>query len=143
VVARVEFHTGVQEPELFACRLLRKAVNAGARLVVTAPAERLAGLDERLWTFDPQSFVPHVRVPGPADTLAARTPVWLCLAPPTVPTRPPVLVNLGADAAAAAGDFERVIEIVGTDAADRAAARSRWRHYESWGAQPVHHAARE
>jgi DNA polymerase-3 subunit chi len=141
VAAQVEFHTGVAAPDDFVCRLLRKAVASGARIVVTAPPSRLAALAERLWTFDPNSFVPHVRVPGPADSLAGRTPVWLCeQAPP--PPRPSVLVNLGAGPPASADDFDRVIEVVGTDELDRAGARARWRHYEEWGVVPQHHPAR-
>jgi DNA polymerase-3 subunit chi len=139
--AQVEFHTGVEAPALFTCRLLRKAVAAGARVLVTAPSAELAALDQLLWTFDPQAFVPHVRIPGPADALAERTPVWLCIAAPARPW-PPVLVNVGAMPPGAPGDFERVIEVVGTDADVRAAARERWRHYESRGVVPVHHVAR-
>ncbi|MEP7283149.1 MAG: DNA polymerase III subunit chi [Rubrivivax sp.] len=139
--AQVEFHTGVAAPALFTCRLLRKAVGAGARVLVTAAPADLAALDELLWTFDPQAFVPHVRIPGPADALAARTPVWLCSEPPARPW-PPVLVNLGAAPPAAADDFERVIEVVGTEPEARVAARQRWRHYEGWGVVPLHHTPR-
>ena len=143
MAASVEFHTGVADPVAFACRLLRKAYRSGARVLVTAPAPLLAALDEALWTFDAQEFVPHVRVPGPAAALAPRTPLWLAAAVPAEPApgTPPVLVNLGADAPADAGRFERVIEVVGTDADARAGARARWRHYESWGVTPLHHGA--
>ncbi len=135
----VEFHTGVADPVHFACRLLRKAQRSGARVLVTAPPEDLAALDEALWTFEAQDFVPHVRVPGPAAALAPRTPVWLATGP--VPEAPPVLVNLGADPPADAGAFQRIIEIVGTDPAQRQAGRTRWRHYEAWGVKPLHHGA--
>lgn len=137
-VPQVEFHTGVADPVHFACRLLRKAYRSGARVLVTAPAADLAALDEALWTFEAQEFVPHVRLPGPAAALAPRTPVWLAAAVPE--GAPPVLVNLGADAPGQAGAFTRIIEIVGTDPAQRQAGRARWRHYEGWGLQPLHHA---
>jgi DNA polymerase-3 subunit chi len=40
--------------------LLAKAYAAGQRVLVrSADAARLAALDERLWTFDPASFIPH------------------------------------------------------------------------------------
>ena len=51
-MTEVEFHTGVADPLGFACRLLRKAYRRGARVLVTAPPERLAQLDRLLWTFD-------------------------------------------------------------------------------------------
>lgn len=135
----VEFHTGVADPVHFACRLLRKAYRSGARVLVTAPAADLAALDEALWTFEAQEFVPHVRLPGPAAALAPRTPVWLAAAVPE--GAPPLLVNLGADAPGDAETFARIIEIVGTDPAQRQAGRARWRHYEAWGVKPVHHGA--
>ncbi|MBI3153796.1 MAG: DNA polymerase III subunit chi [Burkholderiales bacterium] len=138
--AQVEFHTGVDDPVGFACRLLRKAWAARARVLVTAPAATLAALDEALWTFEAQGFLPHLRLGGGDDALRARTPIWLAESPPPG-ERPRVLVNLGAAPPAAAGDFERVIEIVGADEAARAGGRARWRHYEGWGVKPRHHAA--
>lgn len=138
--AQVEFHTGVADPVGFACRLLRKAWQARARVLVTAPEETLARLDEALWTFEAQGFVPHLRLPAADAALAARTPIWLAAMPPDG-ERPPVLVNLGADAPAGADDFARVIEVVGTGDEERQAGRQRWRHYEGWGVKPLHHGA--
>ena len=144
MAARVEFHTGVDDPVGFACRLLRKAYRSGARVLVTAPADRLAALDDALWTFEAKEFVPHVRLPGPAAALAPRTPVWLAASasspPPASPGLPAVLINLGADAPPQADTFARVIEVVAADPASRADGRARWRHYEGWGVTPVHHA---
>lgn len=143
--ASVEFHTGVADPLTFACRLLRKAYRAGARVLVTAPAHQLGALDEALWTFEAKEFLPHVRVPGPAAALAPRSPIWLSTdaAPQALPAtgRPTLLVNVGATPPAGAQDFDRIIEIVGDEADERAAGRRRWRHYESWGVKPVHHDA--
>lgn len=139
MAASVEFHTGVADPVAFACRLLRKAYRSGSRVLLIAPPALLASLDEALWTFEAQAFVPHVRLPGPAVALAPRTPIWLASDPPPAP-RPPVLVNLGCAPPAAPDDYQRVIEVVATDDDARLAARGRWRHYEGWGVTPVHHA---
>jgi DNA polymerase III subunit chi len=76
-MTEVEFHTGVAEPLLFACKLLRKAARQGVRVQVTAPAQQLAALDRALWTFDERDFVPHARVPGASAELLRRTPIWL------------------------------------------------------------------
>ena len=137
----VEFHTGVADPLGFACRLLRKAYRSGARVAVTAPVAELGALDQALWTFAAQEFIPHVRMPDTAAALAARTPIWL-VAGEVPADGPEVLVNLGADPPADRERFERIIEVVGTTPEAVAAGRAHWRHYESWGVQPVHHAAR-
>ncbi len=134
----VEFHTGLADPLGFACRLLRKAQRQGHRLLVTAPEQRLGELDTLLWTFDPQSFVPHLRLPHAGD-LAARTAIWLCEAAPTGEV-PPVLVNVGAPLAAGLERFQRLIELVGHEADEAQAGRERWRAYKARGLQIQHHA---
>ena len=136
----VEFHTGLADPLAFACRLLRKAQRQGHRLLVTASAQRLAELDALLWTFEPQSFVPHVRMPGAPDAVTARTPIWLCEAVPAGPV-PTVLLNLGAAAPATLGPFERVIELVSHDVDEAQAGRERWRAYKAQGLGIVHYPA--
>lgn len=136
----VEFHTGLAEPLAFACRLLRKAQRQGHRVLVTAPAARLAELDGLLWTFEPPSFVPHVRLPGAAADVAARTPIWLCEQVPAGDV-PPVLVNLGAPAAPEPGRFQRLIEIVSHDVDEAQRGRERWRSYKAQGLEIKHHAA--
>ena len=134
---RVEFHTGLADPLDFACRLLRKAQRGGHRLLVTAPGERLAELDERLWTFDQLAFVPHVRLPCREVAVLARTPIWLVqsqqVAQAAGQPMPPILVNLGAPAPQDMGSLDRLIEIVGIDADEAQAARARWRAYKAAG----------
>jgi DNA polymerase-3 subunit chi len=144
-VTDVEFHTGVADRVGFACRLLRKACRSGARVLVTAPAEVLAELDRSLWTFDEREFLPHVRVPGPAAAVRRRTPIWLAGAAPLTDDAaagpaPRVLVNLGAAAPADLQAFERLIEVLSTDAADVDSGRARWRAYKAAGLNIVHHA---
>ncbi|MDE2396606.1 MAG: DNA polymerase III subunit chi [Burkholderiales bacterium] len=138
----VEFHTGVADKREFTCRLLRKAYRSGARVVVSASAAELGALDRELWTFDERDFVPHVRVEaGKPPAAAARTPIWLVEGEPG-PGAPEVLVNLGPQAAADCGRFERVIEIVSSDPDDEAAGRLRWREYKARGLEIRHLPAR-
>lgn len=139
--AQVEFHTGVADPLGFACRLIRKAYRSGARLTVSTPPERLAALDQALWTFDAQAFIPHVRVAGCSAELRARTPIWLVAGTQLPDDAPPLLLNVGADNAPRADRFERVIEVVSDDLQEVTAARERWRLYEQGGVVPMHHPA--
>lgn len=141
----VDFHTGIAEPLDFACRLLRKAVRRGVRVLVTTP--RAAELDRLLWTFEVGDFVPHARCPEAPVSLLARTPLWLAgsldaaLAVAKLgPAMPRVLVNLGAEPPPDASSFDRLIEIVGHEPDEAAAGRERWRGYKARGLDITHHA---
>jgi DNA polymerase-3 subunit chi len=137
----VEFHTGVDDKLVFACRLLRKAYLKGAQVAVTGAPEWLARLDQALWSFEPYEFVPHARLArgAVAPPRLARTPLWLLEPGAALPHRE-VLVNLGPGLADGYADFARVIEIVARDAPDREAGRQRWRAYEAAGVGIKHHA---
>jgi DNA polymerase III subunit chi len=140
---KVEFHSGIGDPLAHACRLLRKAHAAGARVVVRGPSPLLDRLDEALWTFDALSFVPHLRLRAGTRATAPqrRTPLWLVDTVDAVDDRD-VLVNLGAELAAGWESFGRVIEIVAADTPSSTAARQRWRRYaQTPGVEMVHHAA--
>jgi DNA polymerase III subunit chi len=142
-LAEVEFHTGVQSPVEFACRLLRKAQRSGARAWVTAPPDVLNELDRALWTFEERDFVPHARVQGAAATLLLRTPLWLApaVADVTMPGAPRLLVNVGVAAPADHSGLDRLIEIVSIEVDDAQRGRERWRAYKAAGLHIVHHQA--
>jgi DNA polymerase III subunit chi len=48
-------------------------------------------------------------------------------------SQPQVLVNVGAEVPSGFERFERVIEMVSLEDADRQAGRARWRHYSDRG----------
>lgn len=138
----VEFHSGIADKLGYACRLLRKAQQQGARVVVIGDAQALRALDQRLWTFEPLSFVAHALLaPGrPApERLLQPTPIWL-VEPGAEPPHREVVLNLGPEALPDAPACGRLIEIVADDAAERAAGRQRWRAYEAQGCTIRHHA---
>lgn len=142
-MTEVAFHFNVPDKLAYSCRLLRKACSAGARVVVTGEADALNRLDQLLWTFSAHEFVPHCRSGAPDATLAA-TPVLLAASLDACPHHE-VLVNLGQQVPAGFERFERFIELVTLADDDRAAARTRWKHYADRGyamkrhdlAQPV------
>lgn len=137
-MTRVEFHTGVENPLDFACRLLRKACRQGVRVQVSAAPEVLTALDRALWVEPERDFVPHLRMPGGRAAVAARTPIWL-VPHDLGPLAPRVLVNVGAAAPAEPQALERLIEIVSTDPDDAARGRERYRTYRQGGLDVVHH----
>lgn len=130
-MTEVAFHFNVPDKLAYGCRLLRKAWGSGARVVVTAEADTLERLDMMLWTFSALEFVPHCRMTAPPATLAA-SPVLLASTLTECPHHE-VLVNLGQDVPPGFERFERFIELVTLADADRAAARSRWKHYTDRG----------
>jgi DNA polymerase III subunit chi len=146
---QVEFHTGVEHPRAFACRLLRKAFRQGARVAVVGRAAELRDLDRDLWTFDERDFVPHVSfgTRTPAGAPGSLTPIWLLEASwvqwpeSLLATVPPVVVNLGADWHDQMARCDRLIEIVGTSDDWAQAARLRWRDFKTWGWPIKHHVA--
>jgi DNA polymerase III subunit chi len=135
------FHFNAPQKVGYACKLLRKATAAGARVVVLAEPAQLARLDLELWTFSPLDFIAHVRLPCTVHALAS-SPVALCdslsehlaqLAGHSV------LVNLTTAVPVGFAQFGRVIEVVTHDEADRQAARQRWKHYTELGLSITRH----
>lgn len=136
-MTEIAFHFNAPDKLAYACRLLRKAVAAGARAVVTGPDDALVQLDQQLWTFSALDFVPHCTSTSPARVQAA-SPVVLAVDAQQAPVHP-VLVNLGDLVPAGFERFGRLIEVVSGDADDRALARERWRHYAARGYTIVRH----
>lgn len=130
-MTEVAFHFNVPDKLVYGCRLVRKAWSSGARVVVTAGPETLRQLDHMLWTFSASEFVPHCQLAAPAATVAA-TPVLLAQTLADCPHHE-VLVNLGQAIPQGFERFDRFIELVTHDDADRAAARQRWKHYADRG----------
>ena len=140
---QVAFHFNVADKASYLCRLLRKAVHAGSRVIVTGAPGQLEDLDRRLWTFAPQEFVAHCgsdALPGMLQV----TPVVLAgsLDDPALQDLPrQVLLNLGAEVPDGFERFERLIEVVSQDDEDRLAARQRWRRYAEGGFAMTRHDA--
>ncbi len=146
-MTEISFHFNAPDKVAYACRLLRKAVNAGARVVVAGEAQALGQLDAALWTFSALDFIPHCFDDAGAGMVAA-SPVVLGLMPAkatqatqgTQSTQAAanaphgqVLLNLGAQVPDGFERFQRLIDVVGTGEEDRLVARDRWKHYASRG----------
>ena len=127
----VAFHFNAPERMAYARRLLRKAVNSGAKLVVTASPDTLQQLDAALWTLSPIDFIPHCYLESEPYVVAA-SPVILATSIQAVPHHQ-VLLNLGHVVPEGFDRFERVIEVVGLDDEDLQLARGRWKHYTDLG----------
>ncbi|MBL0919340.1 MAG: DNA polymerase III subunit chi [Hydrogenophaga sp.] len=133
----VAFHFNAPDKLAYTARLLRKAYLKGARVVVLSPREAIDELDRLIWLVGQGDFVPHAR-PGDAAAVQRHSPIRLTDRLDGGDAAA-VLVNLQDAAVPEPGAFARVIEVVGTDEADRAAARQRWRTYAASGIEPLRH----
>jgi DNA polymerase-3 subunit chi len=117
------------EPLLLVCELARKAHDAGLWTLVLARDDAQAeALDDLLWSFDDDAYVPH-QVAG-TDEEDELTPVLIAAPGTDAPLRP-LLINLRDEAPD--GAFDRVLEVVPADPAARAPLRERWKHYQARG----------
>lgn len=136
-MTEVAFHFNVDDKLGYACRLLRKATRGGRRCMVVVDGPDLVTLDQALWTFAADEFLPHARAGAPA-AVVRHSPILL--GEHIVADWPAdVLVNLGVGVPEGLETFERVIEVVSLDGADRESARRRWRHYSDQGFALVRH----
>lgn len=133
----IAFHFNAPSKLTYVCKLLRKAVAAGARVTVLGDAHVLARLDGELWTFSTLDFVAHARAPVQGVS-AAHTPVVLCETADQSP-HAQVLVNLGHEVPHGFDRFDRLIEVVSLDDTDRQSARSRWKQYTDLGHSIIRH----
>jgi DNA polymerase-3 subunit chi len=124
------YHLQRQALERVLPMLLEKGLQRGWRAVVqTASAARLAELDDALWTYSDESFLPHG---SPADGDADLQPVCLTDGPDNPNGAALRLLVDGSDASEAlqrqgAPGYERaVIVFDGGDAEQLANARAQW-----------------
>ena len=136
----IDFYFNAEDRLQVACRLAAKALAPKKRLLVHAPEPELAGrIDKMLWTWPATGFLPHCTA---RDPLAAETPLLIGSGDEDWETRPPgceLLLNLGRERPPHFERFERLLEVVGTDEAERAAGRERYRFYLERGYKIANH----
>ena len=117
--------------ERFACRLVETVWQRGHGVLVLAPSDTAARrLDDLLWTFRDESFVPHRRLG--AGGSAADEPV-IVGTPGAWEGALDVLLNLTPSVPAEAARAARITEIVPAGGAGRDAGRRRFREYRDRG----------
>ena len=129
-MTQIDFYTHVDDKLRVACVLSAKAYGQGLKVFVSCPDPDTAHrFDRMLWTTPAIGFTPHCAA---GDPLAAVTPVIVDHAGAT-PPHDEVLLNLRSESPPFFSRFQRLIEIVGLEEADRAEARERFRHYRDSG----------
>lgn len=118
----------------YTCRLIEKAYTLGMRIHVHTANEGLSKqMDELLWVFRDRSFIPH------QQTCAENELCAVTLNHEQLPSHRELLINLSPAAPEFYHEFERVIEVVGSDVIMKNNARDRFRFYRDKGEDPTHH----
>src|SRR5215216_3085872 len=132
-MTEVHFYHLQQKPlEAVLPTLIEKSLARGWRAVVQATsAERLAALDDHLWTFADESFLPHATDKEPD---AAEQPVVLTLAEANPNGAAIRFLVEGAPVPADFSAYERVVVVFdGNDEDALAAARAHWKAVKAAG----------
>ena len=117
------------EPLRLVCELAKRAfANSLPTLVLVRDRAQAEELDDLLWSFEPDAFIPH-QIAG-EDMEEEEADVLIVPPDADAPMRP-LVINLRD--AAVEGGFERVLEVVPADPAARDPLRERWRQYKARG----------
>ncbi len=129
-MTEVLFYTHANDKLQTACTLTAKALARKMRVMLfTADPAATDRLSSLLWSVPSTGFTPHCRS---EDRLAPVTPVILDhRAEPLVHDQ--VLINLCGETPSFFSRFQRLVEIVSLEEADREAARTRFRFYRDRG----------
>ena len=123
------------EPLLLVCELARKACDANLpTLVLARDATQAEQLDDLLWSFEPDAFIPH-QIAGREDDEAEA--IVLIATPDTDAPLRPLVINLRD--APVDGVFDRVLEVVPADDSARGPLRERWTQYKARGLELKKH----
>jgi DNA polymerase-3 subunit chi len=128
-MTRIDFYQidSDEEPLNFTCRLIEKIYRQGHKVYVHAEGEQQAEqLDDLLWTFRADRFIPHSReTNGPAPILIGYGESPAC--------HNEVMVNLCGSVPSFFSQFERVTEVVPMDKKKRETARNSYKFYQERG----------
>jgi len=121
---------------LLACRLADKAYSLGhTGYILTASEAQAAALDDLLWTYRQDSFIPHERYPLAGEE---SSPVLIGMVLP-VDINLQVLINFTDRLPEGFERFERVVELVDPQPEALAKSRERFRQYRERGLTPETH----
>lgn len=116
------------QPLRVVCVLAKRAYAAElATLVLARTQAEAEALEELLWSFEEDAFIPH-QIAGEEDDAH----VAVLIVPPGVPTADrPMVINLRESCAS--GSFDTVKEVVSAEPDEREGSRKRWAEYRRRG----------
>ena len=129
-MTQVEFYIleNDQSREMIACHLVEKAWQQQHRVHIhTESAAQAKKLDEMLWSFSDDSFIPH-EIGSHNEKLAT-----VSIDHAADPVCHEMLINLAAEVPVFFSRFERVTEIIDDDPQHKESGRERYRFYRDRG----------
>ena len=126
-----------QARQAFACKLAEKAFRLGLKTYILVNSlQQAQQVDKALWTFRPNSFVPHAifqdSLPDTVNTVIIGTQQ------PPAPWQH-TLINLSTTCPEQITQLEQVFELLDNDETQKQAGRLRYRHYQTLGITPNTH----
>jgi DNA polymerase-3 subunit chi len=123
-----------EDPLLLVCELAKRAFGSQQpTLILTRDFEQAEAIDEYLWAFDEDAYIPHQLAGDEEDANTA-----VLIVPPGVETPDrPLVINLRDTCAP--GQFDRVLEVVAADPGEREGSRARWTQYRQAGFEVTKH----
>ena len=133
-MTKIDFYLVKGDELLFACKLISLIYRKGHKIhVQTRSIEYAKTLDEKLWSFSEDSFIPHSLK---EDQLNA--PIRICTET-DAPEHKDVFVNLSGSTPVFFSRFDRVAEVVPEKESDRSAARKAYSFYKERGYEVRYH----
>jgi DNA polymerase-3 subunit chi len=127
-LTRIDFYQTSGDEHAFACRLIDMVYRKGRQIYVHTSTEEMARtLNEQLWTFKEDSFVPHS-----LHSEAMDVPIKIGF-DHEPEEHQDVLINLSGQIPHFFSRFDRVAEIVPVDQNSRQSARENYAYYKERG----------
>ena len=121
---------------LFACRLIDKIYHLGHQIHIhTADINQAEELDELLWSFRPDRFIPHQL----CSSMQPAEEVKIKISHVAEPDHQDILVNLSSRIPEFFSRFTRVAEVVPRDKDRRESARQNYKFYSDRGYELHYH----
>ena len=119
-----------------ACRIIEKAYRLGHQVYVrTNNSDDTNILDDLLWTFSQNSFVPH-QLSTESDP--PESPIVIGEHPPATEGTD-VVISVADDPVSNFIAYPRIVEIVGYEKDEKVTGRNRFRYYREHGMEPNTH----
>jgi DNA polymerase-3 subunit chi len=129
-MTRVEFFFNVPDKLAKVSEICAKALAQGHQITVISHDDEMSSLlQQRLWQHSATSFLPSAR---PAEAKRQGSPIVLGIDGESL-LQDDILINLQTAHPPFFGRFRLLVELVGSDDADKVAARVRFRFYRDRG----------